>query len=185
MSQLNIEDFQMNQWMFLFDGYGMDFVPAQERDRGLAEQQRARAEAEGGFSAVFQPYLVKFMCRASAFPNAGGPDGGEEEPGYGGWQFNFYKVAPAELEPEKNFQETTPVETRAPAYTTEEKRHERDFAAEATGDDANRAVEREVFKYAYTLQDLLAASNVKMMKIDRPGAEALIQKDFLKKPKTQ
>jgi hypothetical protein len=23
MSQLNIEDFQMNQWMFLFDGYGM------------------------------------------------------------------------------------------------------------------------------------------------------------------
>lgn len=25
MSQLNIEDFQMNQWMFLFDGYGMEF----------------------------------------------------------------------------------------------------------------------------------------------------------------
>lgn len=25
MSQLNIEDFQMNQWMFLFDGYGMDY----------------------------------------------------------------------------------------------------------------------------------------------------------------
>lgn len=23
MSQLNIEDFHMNQWMFLFDGYGM------------------------------------------------------------------------------------------------------------------------------------------------------------------
>jgi len=26
MSQLNIEDFQMNQWMFLFDGYGMQTV---------------------------------------------------------------------------------------------------------------------------------------------------------------
>jgi len=25
MSQLNIEDFQMNQWMFLFDGYGLNF----------------------------------------------------------------------------------------------------------------------------------------------------------------
>ena len=25
MSQLNIEDFQMNQWMFLFDGYGLDY----------------------------------------------------------------------------------------------------------------------------------------------------------------
>ena len=36
MSQLNIEDFQMNQWMFLFDGYGMDFVPAKERDLDMA-----------------------------------------------------------------------------------------------------------------------------------------------------
>ena len=26
MSQLNIEDFQMNQWMFLFDGYGIDYT---------------------------------------------------------------------------------------------------------------------------------------------------------------
>lgn len=24
MSQLNIDDFQMNQWMFLFDGYGIN-----------------------------------------------------------------------------------------------------------------------------------------------------------------
>ena len=29
MSQLNIEDFHMNQWMFLFDGYGMDIQPNQ------------------------------------------------------------------------------------------------------------------------------------------------------------
>lgn len=26
MSQLNIEDFQMNQWMFLFDGFGIEYV---------------------------------------------------------------------------------------------------------------------------------------------------------------
>lgn len=25
LSSLNIEDFQMNQWMFLFDGYGLDY----------------------------------------------------------------------------------------------------------------------------------------------------------------
>ena len=183
MSQLNIEDFQMNQWMFLFDGYGMDFVPAKERDLDMALQQRSSSEADGRFSDVFQPYLVKFMCRSSAFPNAGAADGGEEELDYGRWQFNFYKVAAVELEEETNFRETTPLETRAAAYTLEEKRHEREFTAEATGDDANRAVEREVHKYAYTLQDLLAASNVKMMRIDRQGADALIEKDFLKKPK--
>lgn len=27
MSQLNIEDFHMNQWMFLFDGYGLSKQP--------------------------------------------------------------------------------------------------------------------------------------------------------------
>jgi len=31
MSQLNIEDFQMNQWMFLFDGYGINNDVNQEQ----------------------------------------------------------------------------------------------------------------------------------------------------------
>merc|ERR1712232_1366773 len=181
MSQLNIEDFQMNQWMFLFDGYGMDFVPAQERDLP-ALQQRSSSEADGRFSDVFQPYLVKFMCRSSAFPNAG-PAEAEEELDYGRWQFNFYKVQPVELEEETNFKETTPLETRLAAYTLEEKRHEL-LSDAATGDPAvDKVVEREVFKYAYTLQDLLASSNVKMMRIDRQGADDLIEKDFLKKPR--
>ena len=70
---------------------------------------------EGRFSDVFQPYLVKFMCRSSDFPSAGIADGGEEELDYGRWQFNFYKVAPVELEEETNFKETTPLETRAAA----------------------------------------------------------------------
>ena len=43
MSQLNIEDFQMNQWMFLFDGYGMDFVPAKERDLDMALLQKKQS----------------------------------------------------------------------------------------------------------------------------------------------
>ena len=187
MSQLNIEDFQMNQWMFLFDGYGMDFVPAKERDLDMALQQRASAnsavsETGGRYGDVFQPYLVKFMCRSSAFP-ATGAEEAEEELDYGRWQFNFYKVQPAELEEETNFKETTPLETRAAAYTPDEKRHELLSNSEATGDAADKIREREVFKYAYTLQDLLASSNVKMMRIDRQGADALIEKDFLKKPR--
>lgn len=31
MSELNIEDFQMNQWMFMFDGYGLN------SERSIAE----------------------------------------------------------------------------------------------------------------------------------------------------
>ena len=31
MSELNIEDFQMNQWMFMFDGYGLN------SDRSISE----------------------------------------------------------------------------------------------------------------------------------------------------
>ena len=40
MSQLNIEDFQMNQWMFLFDGFGMEYL-AKEEDLGLALPKKA------------------------------------------------------------------------------------------------------------------------------------------------
>ena len=77
--------------MFLFDGYGMDFVPAKERDLGVALPQRSGSEAEGRFGDVFQPYLVKFMCRSSGFPNTGG-EAEYEDLDYGRWQFNFYKV---------------------------------------------------------------------------------------------
>jgi hypothetical protein len=68
MSQLNIEDFHMNQWMFLFDGYGMDIQPNQtvvesynsvELQKEISEPQRLHE--------VFQPYLVKFMCNKSEF----------------------------------------------------------------------------------------------------------------------
>ena len=30
MSQLNIDEFQMNQWMFLFDGFGIKYVDGTE-----------------------------------------------------------------------------------------------------------------------------------------------------------
>ena len=122
------------------------------------------------------------MCRSSAFPNTGSNEAEFEDLDFGRWQFNFYKVHPVELEEETNFKETTPLETRAAAYSLEEKRHEQ-LSSEAAGDEADKLREREVFKYAYTLQDLLASSNVKMMRIDRQGADALIEKDFLKKPR--
>ena len=72
---------------------------------------------------------------------------------------------------------------RTAAYTLEDKRHEHQSWTDAPGEAVDKVIEREVFKYAHTLQDLLAASNVKMMRIDRRGADALIEKDFLKKPR--
>lgn len=46
MSQLNIEDFQMNQWMFLFDGYGIDYAgskdPHQEPYQEIVTSSRVR-----------------------------------------------------------------------------------------------------------------------------------------------
>ena len=90
MSQLNIEDFQMNQWMFLFDGYGMEYL-AKEEEMGLAMQKKTTGQEPDGRSDVFQPYLVKFMCRSSEFAVAmNEPE--DDMLDYGQWQFNFYKV---------------------------------------------------------------------------------------------
>ena len=44
-------------------------------------------------------------------------------------------------------------------------------------------MEQSIFKYVKTMQDLLAQSNLKRTEIDRVSAEALIEKDFLKKPR--
>ena len=146
------------------------------------QPQGASSEADPRFSDVFQPYLVKFMCRSSAFPDSSPADADDDVDLYGNWQFNFYKVSPVELEEETNFKETTPLETRQAAYSLEEKGHEK-LPAEASGDEVNRACEREVRKYAHDLQDSVAKANVKMTRIDRKHAEALIEKDFLKKPR--
>ena len=144
MSQLNIEDFQMNQWMFLFDGFGMEYL-AKEEDLGLALPKKAAGQEPDGRSDVFQPYLVKFMCRSSAFPSAQN-DPEDDMLDYGQWQFNFYKVQHQELEQETNFKEPTPVEMRTAAYTVEDKRHEH-LSTEATGDAVDKVIEREVFEH--------------------------------------
>ena len=70
MSQLNIEEFQMNQWMFLFDGFGIQHQSANEVARqisGQSQNNRDRfifdGQEETGCSEIFQPYLIKFMCK--------------------------------------------------------------------------------------------------------------------------
>ena len=34
MSQLNIDEFQINQWMFMFDGFGVKYINSDEHQEG-------------------------------------------------------------------------------------------------------------------------------------------------------
>jgi len=49
--------------------------------------------------------------------------------------------------------------------------------------DDKAALEKEAFRYAQELQKLLTEANVVRTEIDRESAEALIEKDFLTKPR--
>lgn len=90
MSQLNIEDFHMNQWMFLFDGYGMDIQPNQSvvESYNSVELQKDVVDPSRSHE-VFQPYLVKFMCNKSEFRSSS--DYGGVDP-FAAQQFSFYKI---------------------------------------------------------------------------------------------
>lgn len=190
MSQLNIEDFQMNQWMFLFDGYGIDYSgtnafpqgspgdaqSAQQQDLVLLNYDDSWPERMG----VFQPYLVKFMCNKSMVGEDDDPTNGFVN--YSGWQFNFYKVKRGELRAETDFSDIQTTEVREPALDREAKEYEK-IDRKLDNTETNRMIEAEVYKYAYKLQDLLARANTRLNKLDRDTANALIERDFLKKPR--
>jgi len=63
MSQLNIEDFQIDQWMFLFDGYGI-LYPDREPTKEVKEiDDETRVGVVNGKFAkrskeTFQPYMI-------------------------------------------------------------------------------------------------------------------------------
>jgi hypothetical protein len=67
MSQLHIEDFLIDQWMFLFDGYGIEFKAVENKTDNNVENKTNFGVVDGKFDYrsqdVFQPYLVQFMCK--------------------------------------------------------------------------------------------------------------------------
>ena len=71
---------------------------------------------------------------------------------------------------------------REPALDREAKEYEK-IDRKTDNIQTNRMIEAEVFKYAYKLQDLLARANTRLNKLDRDTANALIERDFLKKPR--
>jgi hypothetical protein len=49
--------------------------------------------------------------------------------------------------------------------------------------DDKSSLEEVSFRYAHSLQQLLTDANIERTEIDRESAEALIEKDFLTKPR--
>ena len=60
----------MNQWMFIFDGFGIHYERKDDIARGSAIDYGSAPQISEGFevidndgeNTIFQPYLVKFMC---------------------------------------------------------------------------------------------------------------------------
>lgn len=99
MSQLNIEDFHMNQWMFLFDGYGMDQQAMTDDDRFVS----------GNMKDVFQPYLVKFMCNRGEQPS--GKQSQASVADYSDQKYNFYGNKPIQFDDPTLAMSTTKLDT--------------------------------------------------------------------------
>ena len=127
------------------------------------------------------------MCNKSAFSETEQQDPANDLDNsyvdYSGWQFNFYKVERQLLTEEQNFSEVQTTEVRDSALSLEQKEYERN-ERRIDNVQTNRMIESEVFKYAYKLQDMLAKANTRLNKLDRAGADALIERDFLKKPRS-
>lgn len=178
MSQLNIEDFQMNQWMFLFDGFGIDEqVNSKVLDsHNNSEWDKDAIEIPNNRSnEVFQPYLIQFMCNKSHFRTVA--DYGGADP-FASLQFSFYK------QDSKNEIAQQPIKTQPtgpnPAvYRTTAFKWEQNV----TNADDKSSLEEVAFRYAMALQRSLPDANVERTEIDRESAEAFIEKDFLTKPR--
>jgi hypothetical protein len=90
MSALNIEDFQIDQWMFLFDGYGIVYQQ-KTREAPDNEVETRYGVVDGKFALrskeCFQPYMIQFMCKK---PSQGEVIDAEED--FSGKEMRFYKV---------------------------------------------------------------------------------------------
>ena len=90
--------------------------------------------------------------------------------------YSFYKILTAD---EMSEYSKKPL-TQGPNLA---ERRKTAFTGQILNPDDKFSLERESFRYAQELQHLLAQANVEITEIDRVGAEALIEKDFLTKPR--
>lgn len=167
----------MNQWMFCFDGFGIRYQQAGQNMEGDQEQedrQDSEVEQDSDETQIFQPYLAKFMCnvRDEGIEGGEGEDNGDGEAD----RFVFYNVKDQDcLKEETNFDETLPREVSR--FISKEELDE--TVQQDGGSSGEKENQRNLVRaYAKTLQQLFDTRNVKMMKLDVEGADAVIERDF-------
>lgn len=157
MSCLNIEDFQMKQWIFLVDAIGMriempednrivnQFISNPGKKKSL-EDEKAKEDGEKNKEkkGIFQPFIVKYMQNLHA---------------------TFYNQVHQDKMSVQDFLRNykSPFEHRKTSIN---------ISPENYNEDA-------LMKYACNLQFHLNEANLERTEIDRLNAEALIEKDFI------
>jgi len=165
---LNMEDFQINQWMFLFDGFGI----AHKNESGLQLRHNETMVLHNQQNAkeIFQPYLVKYMCNSeevdmNTFENL------EEQTKS---RFDVYQVELTnKLEPQRDFSEVITRVENGPVYFAQNIEDNKSYF-----DTPGK--EQSVQQYATDLQKKLDFTNDKIMKMDVAKTEHFIERDFFK-----
>lgn len=166
LSSLNIEDFQMNQWIFLIDGYGMKLETKQglaqkkkDSEDALAQMQKkvnSKAKPADDNMEVFKTFIVKFI--------------GDQE-------YSFYNVDDPQVgKQDRHLQGSDQEEgsfKRNPQSTLGEI-HSTSLSVLHQGSEVARLQEQ-----AASLQQSINDSNVIGNEFNRQEAEAKIEIDFL------
>ena len=178
----------------MFDGYGMQL---QDKDKSytknvIVDEENLIGDVNGvlgkRLNETFQPYMIQFMCKQQEFKSEKVQKEDERED-LSRFEYHFYKNdSKFKLEEPKEYRSPQTMELRmTAAHQPNMGQHDNiDFDNKNSSDAEQQfKMEQSIFKYVRTMQDLLADSNLKRTEIDRESAEALIEKDFLKKPRYQ
>lgn len=174
LSSLNIEDFQMNQWIFLIDGYGMrreeDNISGfgsspsrlQESSRPTHKRTTSRTAtmAELGVGEVFRTFIVHFM---------------------GDVTYSFYNVEQdRHQQSEEEHKALEAAQMSASPGSAMLQGHDGSMIDEKVREasDAMQNFQKKLEKQACELQLSINRSNVEGNEFNRQEAETLIEKDF-------
>lgn len=177
MSQLNIEDFQIDQWMFLFDGYGIAYHDVEKDLLDNDDAEIRYGVVNGKFAKrtkeAFQPYMIQFMCKK--------PEGNSFEPDFEDYskkEMRFYrtdgqgKMQVSSILASHMQDGRTVADQRVTLGQTQ---------LGFTGNETKEDMEQKIFTQVRRMQDALAVSNTKRTEIDRIQAENDIEKAFFTK----
>ena len=104
----------MNQWMFMFDGYGLNKGKLQPSEEALhlkyVNEDQTRNDTQN-----FQPYMTKFICNSGTYEGSVDYQLNQEFES-SDRQILVYDPQYEDLPPEKEFNAVNPLEMRPKAY---------------------------------------------------------------------